>query len=409
MSKIIAATTSLTLLALGYSSTVLAAAPDIDGKVVLANLDRYDATIRVGKARRGIKPKKASVMTPKKYPATIEYWSGNNRVGWAKQTIPSAGIYGFNFKKGHWKLVPLKPGKTTCPAGTAARPTTQPQPGQTVVKNQTVVRQSAVQPAVGRRAGRLPMRRPINADRYRWSPLARVAWAAGSIYQFVRDEKDRDLLRDLLIYRRLDDIKAFDRWLDESELIATPHKEAIKEAFEDLADLKDEEWKEIETSDVKDWDKAKAEIGDLISNNDWKDLTDDLGEIDKGDFWEENADVDLDQVEFADNLDIDGDGELEFGDLGDLAENIDMGDIGIDSGSYDLAEFDDFGGGVADVGEIVGDAVGGLGEVVDDLGGGGFGGGFVPDDDMGDFGGDGFDFGNGGGFDDFGGGDFDDF
>ena len=46
----------------------------IEGKVVLANLDRYDATVRFGSNRRNIKPKKASVLTPKKYPLTIEYW-----------------------------------------------------------------------------------------------------------------------------------------------------------------------------------------------------------------------------------------------------------------------------------------------------------------------------------------------
>ena len=247
------------------------------------------------------------------------------------------------------------------------------------------------------------MWRPINASRARWSPLARVAWAAGSVYQFVRDEKDRDLLRDLLTYRRLDDIEAFERWLDESDLIALPHKEEIKEAFKDLGDLTDAEWKDIETAEVKDWDNAKAEIGDLIPDDDWKNLTDDLGEIDTGDFWEESSDVDLDQVEFADNLDVDNDGDLDFGDAGELAENVDIGDIGIDAGSYDLGEFDDFaGGGVADFGEAVGD---GVGEVIDDVGGGDFGGGFVPDNDMGDFGGDGFDFG-GGGFDDFGGDDF---
>ncbi len=100
MSKIIAATTSLTLLALCYASTVLAAAPDISGKVVLANLDRYEAHIRVGSNRRTIKPKKASMLAPKKYPISMEYWSGNTKGGWRKQEIAKAGVYGFNFKKG---------------------------------------------------------------------------------------------------------------------------------------------------------------------------------------------------------------------------------------------------------------------------------------------------------------------
>ena len=48
------------------------AAPDTSGKVVLANLDRYDVYLRVGQSRREIKPRKASVLTPKRYPVTIE-------------------------------------------------------------------------------------------------------------------------------------------------------------------------------------------------------------------------------------------------------------------------------------------------------------------------------------------------
>lgn len=42
------------------SPAVAQSAPDTSGKVVLANLDRYDAILRVGKTRREIKPKKAS-------------------------------------------------------------------------------------------------------------------------------------------------------------------------------------------------------------------------------------------------------------------------------------------------------------------------------------------------------------
>ena len=75
------------------------AAPDVANKAVLANLDRYDAYLRIGRTRREIKPRKASVLTPKSYPVTIEFWSGNTTAGWRKQMIARAGIYGFNFKK----------------------------------------------------------------------------------------------------------------------------------------------------------------------------------------------------------------------------------------------------------------------------------------------------------------------
>ena len=78
------------------------------------------------------------------------------------------------------------------------------------------------------------------------------------------------------------------------------------------------------------------------------------------------------------NLDVDG--SIDFGDELDLSEDFEVGDLGIDTGNYDLGGFDDFGGydGAYDVGP------------------GDFGGGFIGDNDFGDFGGfDDFDFGGG--------------
>jgi hypothetical protein len=74
--------------------------------------------------------------------------------------------------------------------------------------------------------------------------------------------------------------------------------------------------------------------------------------------------------------DLDADYGFDIGGV-DMAEDLDVGDIGIDSGSYDLGGFDDFGGydGATDV------------DTND------FGGGYFGDDDFGDFGGfDDFDF-----------------
>ena len=123
----------------GHQS-VVSGAPSIDGRVVLANLDRYDAYLRVGNTRREVKPKKASVLSPRKYPVTIEFWSGNTRIGWKKQTIAKAGIYAFNFKRGNWSLTELTKGATQ---RTASRPSSR-------VVRQRIVRQ--------------PVRRlPINA------------------------------------------------------------------------------------------------------------------------------------------------------------------------------------------------------------------------------------------------------
>ena len=215
---------------------------------------------------------------------TLEFWSGNTKTAWKKQSIPAAGIYGFNFKRGSWTMTELKKGKTARPA--------QPRPRTTA--QQRIVRQ--------------PVRRlPINADRARWSPLARVAWFAGSIYQFVRDEQDRDLLRELLIRGREEDLRDFERWLDDSDKIAIPHKEELREAYEELKELTDEDWKEIETADEADWEQAKADLGDLISADEWKDLSEDFADIDTSDYWEDDVDLDLDEIDFADNLDADGD------------------------------------------------------------------------------------------------------
>ena len=137
--------------------------------------------MKFGSIQREILPKKASVLSPKKYPVTIQYWSGNTKTGWKSQSIAKAGMYGFNYKQGGWTLTELEKGTTKRP----------PPPSKTVVK-QRIVQQ--------------PVRRlPLNADRNRWSPLARIAYGAGRIYQFVRDEQDRDLLRELLIRAREDD------------------------------------------------------------------------------------------------------------------------------------------------------------------------------------------------------------
>ena len=55
------------------SPNLARSAPDLTDKVVLANLDRYQAYLKVGTTPREIKPKKASVLSPKTYPITIEY------------------------------------------------------------------------------------------------------------------------------------------------------------------------------------------------------------------------------------------------------------------------------------------------------------------------------------------------
>jgi hypothetical protein len=371
-------TVTIALIAGMFLSSVAVAASDVSGKVVLANLDRYDAVLRIGSVRREIQPKKASVLAPKRYPITFEYWSGNTKAGWRKQSIANAGVYGFNFKNGNWMLNELKK--------PAARPATQP----AAVKPSTTVarRYPASQPTsrvIRQRIVTQPVRRlPINADPNRWSPLARAAYAAGKIYQFVRDEQDRDLLRHLLIRAREDeDWDRLEDWLRDAK-IPELYKHDLRDAFEDLGRLSDADWKEIDTSDEKDWDQARADLGDLISDAEWDNVAGDFAEIDTSDYWQDNVDLDLGGLDYADNLDFQdvdlSDLDADYGfDVGgvDMAEDLDIDDIGIDSGSYDLGGFDDFGGydGASDV------------DTND------FGGGYFGDDDFGDFGGfDDFDF-----------------
>ena len=100
-------------------------------------------------------------------------------------TLDPYDAYSFNFRKGNWYLSELMKGETQ-------RTTARPSP--------RVMRQHIVKQPVGRP--------PINADRNRWSPMARAVCAAGKNYQFVRDEKDRDLLRELL--NREDEDEDFD-------------------------------------------------------------------------------------------------------------------------------------------------------------------------------------------------------
>lgn len=325
--------------------------PDLSNKVVLANLDRYEAILQFGKSQKRIAPKKATVVSPKKYPIEIEYWTGNKTTGWQKKKITKAGIYGMNFKNKQWIITELKKGG----------------------KNPTVSNPKTPTPKQGhRRIARRPSRSSaINADRRFWHPLARVAWAAGSIYKFIRDEDDRNLFRHLLLEGREEDIKAFEKWIEDSEL-ADHYKDTIRDAYSELSNLNERDWKEIEKATDEDWDRAREDLGSLVDDNAWKEFSTDFDDIDTNDFWEEGEDLDINDLE---DVGIEENLDLEVEDL-DIGDTLDVGDLGIDSENYDFGDYDDYG----------------------DYGDNDFG-----DNDFGDdFGGDDF----GGGFDDFGGDDF---
>ena len=61
----------------------------------------------------------------------------------------------------------------------------------------------------------------------------------------------------------------------------------------------------IDTADEKDWEQALADLGDLISDAEWDNVVGDFDEIDTNDYWEDDVEVDLDDIDFADNVDLD--------------------------------------------------------------------------------------------------------
>ncbi|WP_419194249.1 hypothetical protein, partial [Novipirellula herctigrandis] len=306
-----------------FNSSTKGAANGAD-KVVLANLDRYDAYLKIRTTRREIKPGKASVLVPRSFPVTIELWAGNTRRAWKTQTITKPGTYGLNFKRGNWELTELKKRTTSAKpvVRSAARPSSR------IVRRHIIDR---------------PVRRlPLNADRNRWSPLARAAYAAGTIYQFVRDEQDRELLRHLLIRAREDeDWEQLEDWIRDCK-IPELYKDDLRDAFDDLSRLSDAQWDDVVTADEEDWDAARADLGDLMSEAEWDNVTADFEEIDSVDFWQDDVDLDLNDLNFRFGDDAIGSGDhaIDFGGRLDFQEDLDVGDFGIGYDNYDLGGYD---------------------------------------------------------------------
>jgi hypothetical protein len=349
---------------------------NIEGKVVLANVDRYPAHFRVGTLKKQIAPRKASLLSPKRFPITIEVWNGvRGRAAWVPQTIASAGIYTFRFQNGRWTLAKHQPPPTT----TRYRSTVNSRPTYSRITGATprVVRGS------GRAyyGGRFPLLRRVAGD---------VLW----LYRFVRDEEDRDLIRDIIIGKEIDreiEREILDKLDDMAVNLPAYERREFERALNDLSNLSESDLKELEAATDEDWNQVRDALGDQVTDNAWRELETDFGDFEVDDLSNEDI-ADLGEAGI-DSLDSDIDiGDLDGGD-------IDMGDLG---GTLDNIDIGDLGGGIddIDVGDIGGDFGGDFGGRFD---GGGF------DYDAGgydDFGGGFDDF--GGGFDDFGGG-FDDF
>ena len=396
---IVGATTIALLAQVGNPDPTLARSSskvDIEGKVVLANVDRYPADFRVGSLKKQIAPGKATLLSPKRFPITVEVWTGaRGRAAWERQSIPSAGIYAFRFQNGRWTLSKHQPRRTTARVrGTRThRPTYRRTTGST--------------PRVVRGSGR-----PYYGGRY--PLLRRVAGNVLWLYRFVRDEDDRDLLRDIIIGGEIDseiEREILDKLDDIAVNLPAYERREFERALDDLTNLDARDLKDLDGATDEEWGQVRDALGGQVTDNAWRELESDFGDIEVDDLSAadvadlgaagiDSLDSDIDIGDLNDG-DIDG-GDLGGGDLGGGLDNIDIGDLGGGIDDIDIGDIGrDFEGDLG--GDLGGDAGGGFDGGGSDYDAGGF-------DDFGggsdDFGG-GFDD-SGGGFDDFGGG-FDDF
>ena len=368
---------------------------DTKGKIVLANVDKFPAHFRIGKVKKTVAPKKASVLSPKQLPVTLEIWTGTpGQAKWRRKSISTNGVYTFRFQRGRWSL-------------------TKPQPRRRASSSQTVrSRRPSYRRATGSRTRvARNYRRP--AYRNRVPLLRRVAGDVMGIYRFVRDEEDRDLLRDIIVGREIDrEIKRdlLERLDDMAVNLPADDRREFERSFRDLNALSERDIKDLEASTDEDWGQVRESFGDEVADNAWQELESGFNEVQIDDL----SNVEINELDDAGIESLDSD--VDIGDLGggeaDLVGELDSVDLGDLGGEIDNVDLGDLGG--VEAGDFGGDVGGGFDAGGADLNAGGFdnfdAGGF---DDFGggveDFGGGGMDDFGGGGFDDFGGGGFDDF
>ncbi len=368
---------------------------DVKDKVVLANLGKYPVHFRVGSTRKQIASKKASVLSPKRFPVSVEYFNGvKGRPAWEKLTVSEAGVYTFRWQRGRWTAVKLQPKKKRTTTTT-----------RRYTPSRTVRRSVGSRPRVVRSGAAY---RPVRRYGPRYPLLARVGRGVLGLYRFVRDEEDRDLLRRLVVDGAIDDAIR-DEIIDNFDKLAVnlpaDERREFDRALDDLGKLTPDDIKSLEAATDDEWNQVEQGLHDSVDKDLWNNMVDDF------------SNVDLDELSDVETADLDNVG------IEDLSEDVDLGDLGGDDGEVliedlDIGDLGDFGGGLEDIdlGDLdIGDDLD-WGGGFDDGGGFDYGGGFDGGgfDDFGgggfdDFGGGGFDDFGGGGFDDFGGGGFDDF
>jgi hypothetical protein len=233
----------------------------------------------------------------------------------------------------------------------------------------------------------------------RWPLWVRGVWGIAKLYQFARDEEDRDLIRDIVIGREIDD--AIRREIEDAirdGLVALPHDQQreLERAVDEISKLDPDDWKHISQLPADDWDRLRDEIGEDIADKDWEGLgdwvdtldepigedinLDDIG-IDSMDWDVDLADLDSIDPDFGADYGLDMEdvdlgsiaGDMETMDLSDFQDDgfdaggfDEPGGFDLDPGDYDAGGFDDFGGGFEDFGGGFDDFGGGF----DDFGGG---------------------------------------
>jgi len=303
-----------------------AAKLELEGKVVLANLDRYSLVFRVGKIRKDIAPRKASVLSPRSYPLTLEYWSGNKQVGWKKTSITAAGVYTFRYQGGHWSVARREP------ESTASRPS------ESVSRT---TRRAIYSRSVGTRTG-VPVRRGGQTVVVQHGPcvpvLCHVLWAAALIYDHIHDDW---WWRRLLEHKWDDDTRReLEDWLKEHETdLSDDEQRELEKAIENLDSLKEEDWETLEKATDEDWEDARDLLGDKIDDQTWEDLENDLDDIGVEDLTAgELAELEtLGIDELSTDVDLSDLGDIEA-DLGGLFDNVDISDLAVDVEDLDIGD-----------------------------------------------------------------------
>ncbi|MEM8680156.1 MAG: hypothetical protein AAGF97_12480, partial [Planctomycetota bacterium] len=280
---------------------------DLAGKVVLANVDRYPVSYRVGSLEKKIEPGKASVLTPKQLPLEFEIWNGVPGIaGWERQSVSAAGVYNVRFKLGKWTLTRFTP-----------RPAAVTAPGAVPFR-----------PSDGRTTGFVPrvMTRPsFNAYNNRVSFLRRVAWNVLGVFRVVQDEQDRELFRQVLMGDEID-LETKQELVDRFDQLASElpyyQRRDFQRAFNDLNQLTAQELDTLQAATGDDWNQVRDALGNQVTDEDWQIL--------EADFL--NATDDLAAAQAVANAEAGGGNidvaELEAANLNGMLENIDIADLG---------------------------------------------------------------------------------